>query len=98
MEISATRSFMTVAKDPSIGVNQTAPEFYSRIVEEFYALTPETYQPGAWKDRNCKTVVNYLRDSIKAKCSKFNGYQLRVEGTQPSGCNEEQQVNMAYAL
>ncbi|CAJ1946880.1 unnamed protein product [Cylindrotheca closterium] len=89
-----------VSEDPVEGVKQTGATYHARIVEEWTKQAPsgDDRRCGTWSDRNGDTVANYLRDSIKAKCPKFNAALMAVDRAKPTGVDEKQQLNMAYAF
>ena len=83
--------------DPIVGTNQSSKQYNARIAEKFRAKAPKTFPEGTWLDRNGDTVAHYARDSIRAKCLKFNASLRLTAQSQPSGVDDKQKLNMAYA-
>ena len=100
--VHLSEAFIEVSEDhgsPSIaGTNQTAADFYQRLIVAFRSKKPEDAGEGTYDERTDTAVVNQWKDNIKAQCRKFNKCLNKVYSAKPTGVSKEQKINMAVAI
>ena len=80
------------------GTYQDSDVFWERVHEKFASKAPSTAPKGTYSDRQTSAVTNQWKDKISREVKKFNKALLRVFKAKPTGCNEQNQINMAVAI
>ena len=80
------------------GTYQDSDVFWERVHLKFAAKAPASAPKGQYKDRQVSAITNQWKDTIAREVKKFNKALLKVFNSKPTGCNEQNQVNMAVAI
>ena len=79
------------------GTNQDSSEFWNSIVLKLETLAPVTCN-GTHHKRDLQGITNHWREKVSRECKKFNRALAKVYACQPTGCGEEEKINMAVAI
>ena len=77
---------------------QDSDVFWQRVYDKFIAKAPSNAPKGSYKDRQVSAITNQWKDKISREVKKFNKALLRIYSAKPTGCNEQNQINMAVAV
>jgi hypothetical protein len=94
----AAKAYKCVTLDPVKGAYQTKEAYELKMHEKFVQLGPENPEAGTYKDRRPDAIGNYVRDRIRKPLMKFKKALKKVTDCDPTGCDEEAILNMAYAI
>ena len=105
-EITATaQSWIEASEDGTevsgglSGSEQTQDQFWAKVMENIEKRAPaDAMREARFHHRGVKTIKNYWRDNIAKECNAFNRSLLIVYNSNPTGCNENDKVNMAAAI
>ncbi len=96
------QAFIEVSEDEGsttvVGTGQDGLVFWARVFERFKAKAPDDAASGSYGGRNVKTASNHFRDDIARECKKFNKCLLKIHRSKPTGCNDQNKINMAVAI
>ena len=79
------------------GTNQDGVEFFAKVVENLKVLAPSDVCSGSYHNRGAPALMNHWRDKISREVKKFNKAILKVVASKPTGCGEQEKINMACA-
>ena len=79
------------------GTYQDSDSFWAKVLENFTAKSPPHPQ-GIYHDRALTAIKNKWKDKISRDVKKFNKSLLKVYKSNPTGCTEQNKVNMAVAI
>ncbi|KAG7373841.1 hypothetical protein IV203_012936 [Nitzschia inconspicua] len=86
------------------GTSQDGNEFWGKVLEEFGRKAPANAAPGTYLKRENKggetrpPIENHFREKIQRDCKKFNTSLRKVLCSNPTGCSEQEKINMAVAI
>ena len=58
----------------------------------------DAMQEGRCHCRGMKPIKSHWRDNISKECNGFNRKPMLVHSSDPTGCNEQDKVNVAVAI
>jgi hypothetical protein len=61
-------------------------------------IGPANPEAGTYKDRLPQAIGGYVRDKIRKPLMKFNNALKKVTDCDPTGCDEQAILNMAFAI
>ena len=101
--LAVAQAWMSVSEDegsPEVrGTNQDQGVFWSNAVAKFKSLAPAGQSlAGKYHNREDTAIQNHWRDTISRGVKKFNKNLRLVLSSQPTGCTEQQKINMAVAI
>ena len=79
------------------GTSQDAQVFWSRVYSKFAKRNPGN-SPGQYGDRAMSAVSNHWKEKIKLDVRKFNICLRKVYKSKPTGCTDQEKINMAVAI
>jgi hypothetical protein len=100
----AASAYFEATQNAVKGVDQTHDSFKLDLLERWLELAPAIPPPDLWSNRlnnslaGAAKLYTYIRDSIVKQLQKFNTSLRVVELSEPSGTNQEMNLNMAYAI
>ena len=80
------------------GTNQDSDEFWSGVKQIFATKSPTPNPDGIYHDRNWTAIRNQWRDQIARDVKKFNKSLMKVYKSKPTGCTDQNKINMAVAM
>ena len=80
------------------GTYQDSDVFWEIVHTKFSAKAPVSAPKGQYKDRQVSAITNQWKATIAREVKKFNKALLKVFNSKPTGCNEQNQINMAVAI
>ena len=80
------------------GTYQDSDVFWQRVYDKYTAKAPPNYEKGSYNGRQVTAVKNQWKDKISREVKKFNKALLRVFNARPTGCTEQNKINMAVAI
>ena len=80
------------------GTNQDSHVFWARIEESFKAKAPTPNPEGQYNDRATSDIITQWKDKISRQAKKFNKALMKVFRSHPTGCTEQNKINMAVAI
>ena len=80
------------------GTYQDSDVFWQRVYDKFIAKASPRAAKGSYKDRQVSAITNQWKDKIAREVKKFNKSLVKVYSSKPTGCTEQNQVNMAVAI
>lgn len=81
------------------GTDQTESEFWSKVMVKFKSKCPVDKPDGIYHERGPpRTLQNHWRDHISRDVKKFNKSLSKVFRSNPTGCSEQNKINMAVAI
>ena len=69
-----------------------------RVYQKFTAKRPSNAAKGLYNNRQVTAITNQWKDTISREVKKFNKSLLRVFNAKPTGCTEQNKINMAVAI
>jgi hypothetical protein len=100
----AASAYFEATQNAVKGVDQTHDDFKLELLEWWLKAGPAISPPDLWGNRFDNSLASaaklyiYIRDSIVKPLQKFNTSLRAVELSEPSGTNQEMNLNMAYAI
>ena len=80
------------------GTYQDSDVFWKRVYDKYVAKAPKGHPKGSYSGRQASAVQNQWKDKLARDVKKFNKALLRVFSAKPTGCSEQNQINMAVAI
>jgi hypothetical protein len=82
------------------GTNQdSTSEFWESVVIKLQHLAPKhNFVKGTYHERAATAIQTHWTDKVSRDVKKFNKALLKVLSCKPTGCDEQQKVNMAVAI
>ena len=85
--------------EPSLrGTSQHFNEFWSKVRANYLKHQPAPCPPGKYSHRATTALQTQWRDNIAREARRFNRNLLLVLNSRPTGCTEQQKINMAVAI
>ena len=93
---------MSVSEDegsPQVrGANQDMASFWKAALENFHASAPVgNLCSGTYFNRADTVITNHWRDTVARSVKKFNAALRLVLVSQPTGCSQQQKINIDVA-
>ena len=80
------------------GTNQDGEAFWNRVYANFVERCPVDKADGIYGGRKASTVKNHWKDYTSKFSRQFNTALSKVYRSNPTGCDEQQKINMAAAI
>ena len=80
------------------GTYQDSDVFWKRVYDKYVAKAPSNHAKGSYSGRQVSAMQNQWKDKLARDVKKFNKSLLRVISAKPTGCTEQNQINMAVAI
>lgn len=80
------------------GTNQDGDEFWKRVEVAFKEKTPSPNPEGQYQERSNPAIINQWKEKIARQARKFNASLMKVYRSNPTGCTEQNKINMAVAI
>ena len=80
------------------GTWQDSSQFWSKVMAVFSSKCPVDNPDGVYGDRALSAVKGQWKEKIARGCRNFNKALLVVLNSRPTGCNEQNKINMAVAI
>ena len=81
------------------GTDQDKDHYWSKVMENIQKRAPpDSLRQGRYHHRGVKPIKSFWRDNIAKECNAFNRALLIVYNSNPTGCTEQNKINMAAAI
>lgn len=80
------------------GVDQKKDVFWVAVVQRFEVVAPVDRPKGTYHERASTGIQGQWKDHIQRNVKNFNKALAKVNASNPTGCNEQQIINMAVAI
>ena len=80
------------------GTWQDSAQFWNKVITNFNSMCPVENPDGIYSDRAASAVRNQWKEKIARGCRSFNKALLLVLNSRPTGCNEQNKINIAVAI
>ena len=81
------------------GSDQDKDQYWSKVMENIQKRAPaDAMRQGRYHHRGVKPIKNFWRDNIAKECNAFNRALMIVYNSNPTGCTEQNKINMAVAI
>jgi hypothetical protein len=80
------------------GADQKKESFWIAVVECFEVLAPVDRPKNTYHDRTFSGIQGQWKDHIQRQAKNFNKALAKVNASNPTGCDEQQIINMAVAI
>ena len=81
------------------GTNQDVNQFFAKVMANLRTLAPSNENiSGRYHNRDMSAVQNQWNTKIAREVRKFNKTLLRILCSKPTGCTEQNKINMAAAV
>ena len=80
------------------GTDQDADDFWKKVYKMFVPKTPPNHLSGTYKDRSTGAMQSHWSERIARQVKAFNKSLLLVLNSNPTGCTEQNKINMAVAI
>ncbi len=79
------------------GTDQRQEAFWKTVVGNFQVAAPVVAN-GSYHERGVNPIKIQWRDVVARECKAFNRSLLKVFSSNPTGCTEQEEINMAVAI
>ena len=81
------------------GTDQDKDQHWNQVMANVEKRAPpDAVREGRYHYRGIKPIKSYWRDQISKECNQFNRDLLLVYNSNPTGCTEQNKINMAVAI
>lgn len=91
-------AWINASNDPVKGSDQKSSVFVAAVMTNLHRLAPVGHHEGRYDERGSEAVHSFWRDTLFRDVSKFNKALRIVIASNPTGCTEQEKINMAVAI